>query len=51
MSNAKPISISEQMVVEAFNQVKANRAATGVDDESIEDFEADWENNLYKIWK
>lgn len=50
MSKAKPFSISKQVVVEAFNQVKANRGAAGVDDESIEDFEKDLKNNLYKIW-
>jgi retron-type reverse transcriptase len=30
---------------------KANKGATGVDDESIEDFEKNLKNNLYKIWK
>jgi RNA-directed DNA polymerase len=50
LSKAKPFRISKQVVVEAFNQVKANRGAAGVDDESIEDFEKDLKNNLYKIW-
>jgi group II intron reverse transcriptase/maturase len=50
LSKAKPFSISKRAVVEAFNQVKANKGAAGVDDESIEDFEKDLENNLYKIW-
>jgi retron-type reverse transcriptase len=51
LSRAKPFSISKRAVVEAFNQVKANKGATGVDDESIEDFEKNLKNNLYKIWK
>ena len=46
----KPFVISKQLVVEAFKRVKANKGAAGVDGQSIEDFEADLKNNLYKIW-
>jgi group II intron reverse transcriptase/maturase len=38
------------VVLEAYRRVKANRGAAGVDKESIEAFEADWRNNLYKVW-
>src|SRR5262249_3175102 len=31
-------------------KVKANKGAPGADGRSIEDFEADLENNLYRIW-
>jgi retron-type reverse transcriptase len=31
-------------------RVKANQGAAGVDSESIEAFEQDLKNNLYKIW-
>ena len=31
-------------------KVKANRGAAGVDGQSIEDFERDLINNLYRIW-
>jgi retron-type reverse transcriptase len=34
----------------AFKAVKANAGAAGVDAQSIEDFEKDLQNNLYKIW-
>jgi RNA-directed DNA polymerase len=30
--------------------VKANRSAAGIDDQSIEMFEADHIGNLYRIW-
>ena len=50
LSKAKPFSISKRDVVEAFKRVKGNKGAAGVDDESIEDFEKDLKNNLYKIW-
>jgi len=50
MSKIKPFGISEEAVLEAYKQVKGNKGAAGVDDESIEDFEENVEDNLYKIW-
>jgi RNA-directed DNA polymerase len=50
MSDAKPYAISKQVVWQAYQKVKANHGAAGVDGESIEAFEADLKNNLYKIW-
>jgi group II intron reverse transcriptase/maturase len=46
----KPFAISKQEVWEAWEKVKANKGAPGVDGCSIGDFEADLKNNLYKIW-
>jgi len=37
-------------VLEAYRRVKANRGAAGIDNESIEMFEADLKGNLYRIW-
>ena len=50
MDKAKPWSIPKQQVWEAYKRVKANRGAAGVDDQSIEEFERDLKNNLYKLW-
>ncbi len=50
MSQAKPFSISKKIVWEAYERVKANQGAAGVDSESIEMFEQDVKNNLYRIW-
>lgn len=50
MDKAKPFSISKRVVWEAYKRVKENKGAAGVDDESIEDFEKDLKNNLYRIW-
>ena len=49
-SHAKPFNISKWVVWEAYTRVKANHGAAGVDAESIEMFEQDLKNNLYKIW-
>lgn len=50
MSQAKSFSISKKIVWEAYERVKANQGAAGVDAESIEVFEQDLTNNLYRIW-
>jgi RNA-directed DNA polymerase len=50
VSQAKPFSISKKIVWEAYERVKANQGAAGVDAESIEMFEQDLKNNLYRIW-
>jgi RNA-directed DNA polymerase len=52
MSNPsdKPFDIPKRLVWEAYERVKANKGAAGVDGCSIEDFEKDLRNNLYKIW-
>ena len=50
LSQAKPFSISKKVVWEAYKRVKANKGAAGVDSESIEEFEKDLKNNLYRIW-
>ncbi|MGA8458343.1 MAG: hypothetical protein WB800_23275 [Streptosporangiaceae bacterium] len=46
----KSFAISKQEVWEAWEKVKANKGAPGVDGCSIGDFEADLKKNLYKIW-
>jgi RNA-directed DNA polymerase len=50
MEKAKPFQIPKREVWEAYKQVKVNGGAAGVDGQTIEDFEADLEDNLYKIW-
>jgi RNA-directed DNA polymerase len=49
-TEGKSFDISKQEVWEAYERVKANKGAPGVDGCSIEDFEKDLKNNLYKIW-
>jgi RNA-directed DNA polymerase len=46
----KPITISKQLVMQAFRLIKANAGAAGVDGQSLADFEKNLKGNLYKLW-
>jgi RNA-directed DNA polymerase len=50
MHRAKQFVISESVVRAAFERVKANKGAAGIDEQSVEQFEQNLESNLYKIW-
>lgn len=47
---AKPLPISKEQVWKAYKKVKSNKGSRGVDKVSLEDFDGDLENNLYKLW-
>jgi len=49
-SAGKPFDISKRDVWEAYQKVKGNQGAPGVDGQSLDDFEKDLKGNLYKIW-
>ena len=44
----KPFEISKRAVWEAWEKVKANQGAPGVDGQSIAEVETDLKGNLYK---
>ena len=46
----KSFDIPKALVWQAYWSVKANKGAPGVDGQSIDDFDKDRDNNLYKIW-
>lgn len=51
MLNAvKPFEISKKLVVQAYKEVKAKAGTAGIDQESIEDFERNLKDNLYRLW-
>jgi RNA-directed DNA polymerase len=52
VSEPKPKSfeISKWAVWEAYRRVRANKGGAGVDEQSILEFEANLEGNLYKLW-
>jgi RNA-directed DNA polymerase len=47
---AKSYWIAKHEVVRAYKRVKANGGAAGADGVSLEQFERDVKNNLYRIW-
>jgi RNA-directed DNA polymerase len=50
MNKTKPFEISKKVVMEAYEQVKANKGTAGIDEQSIGKFEENLKNNLYKLW-
>ena len=49
-SSGKSFEISKVEVWEAWEKVRANKGAPGVDGCSIGDFEKDLKNQLYRVW-
>lgn len=50
MTSTKPFVIAKREVWEAYQQVKANRGAAGIDEETIAMFDQNLSRNLYKLW-
>ncbi|NBJ71589.1 group II intron reverse transcriptase/maturase, partial [Roseburia sp. 1XD42-34] len=50
MQETKPFRISKSAVMMAFERVKANRGTYGIDEQSVESFEHNLKDNLYKWW-
>ena len=49
-AQVKPFEIPKQQVWEAYRRVASDKGAPGVDKQTLELFEADLRDNLYKIW-
>lgn len=50
MIEAKPFNITQQEVLIAYKQVKANKGTGGIDGIDLVQFEENLNGNLYKIW-
>jgi hypothetical protein len=49
-AKVKSFDIPKGMVWEAYQRVKANKGAAGVDAVSIAEFEQERDKHLYRIW-
>ena len=50
MSQTKSYDIPKGLIYEAYKRVKANKGSSGVDGQSLQDFEQNLSSNLYKLW-
>lgn len=50
MSATKPFEIAKTEVWQAYLDVKSHGGAAGIDDQSLEEFERNLKQNLYRIW-
>ena len=50
MSQAKSFDISKYVTMKAYERVKANKGSEGLDGVTINEFEENLKDNLYKIW-
>ncbi|WP_245907054.1 reverse transcriptase domain-containing protein [Reichenbachiella versicolor] len=46
----KSLPITQRMVKDAYRNVKSNKGSAGVDQVSLEEYQQDLSNNLYKLW-
>lgn len=49
-SSGKSFDIPKMLIWEAYQKVKANKGAAGVDEQSLAEFAVNEQRNLYKIW-
>ncbi|MDA2922761.1 group II intron reverse transcriptase/maturase [Patescibacteria group bacterium AH-259-L07] len=50
MNKTKSFTISKHTVWEAWKSVKVNKGTAGIDEQTIQDFEENCKDNLYKLW-
>lgn len=50
MTATHRFAIEKWQVVKAYQLVKANKGAAGIDEQSLSEFEQNLKNNLYKLW-
>lgn len=50
ITEVKPFTIEKSIVWKAYQLVRRNEGAAGIDGQSIDDFELNLKSNLFKIW-
>lgn len=49
INEAKPFEIDKRLIYEAYKKVRSNRGSSGIDGITMEEFDADFSNNLYRL--
>ncbi len=49
-NETKSVPVSREMIWAAYKKVKANKGSAGIDEISMEEFDADRSKHLYKLW-
>jgi RNA-directed DNA polymerase len=50
MQEAKSFNIPKKLIAEAYERVKVKQGAGGIDNVSLEEFDKELKNDLYKLW-
>ena len=50
MDKTKSYQISKHIVQKVYEKVRSKKGSAGIDNQSIEEFEKNLKDNLYKIW-
>ena len=50
VEETKSLPITREMVKKAYKKVKSNKGSAGVDKVSLEDYQINLSDNLYKLW-
>ena len=50
MNETKPFEIDKRLIYEAYKKVKSNKGGSGIDGITIEEYDKDLSNNLYRLW-
>lgn len=49
-TKSRGIPISQEMVLATYKKVNKNKGSAGVDGESLQEYQQNLKNNLYKVW-
>lgn len=50
MNETKPFEIDKRLIYEAYKKVKSNKGGSGIDGITIEEYDKDLSNHLYRLW-
>ena len=50
MDKTKPFIVPKKLVMKAYQLIKENKGAAGIDQQTLKDFDEHLQDNLYKLW-